>query len=455
MFPRYWHLLLAGIWSLLVSPAQAHFLFIRILPPAEGGRAAEVYFSELAEAGDPRFLDKIASTELWLQKTPGRFDALKVHKAADRLRAWVPESGSMVVVGRCVYGVLARPKQTPFLLRHFPKALAGSPGELNRLRPHGGLPLEMVATLDEDGLRLMALKDGKPVPRAEFITIDADLANVKLTADEAGRALWKPPSGGVYAVYTRDTRKKSGEAGGKKYEEIRDFATVAFTWPPERKDADPAAVALFEKAIAARAQWQDFPGFTARMVGNVDGRRFAGSMTIDVGGEITFSEDDPSRTETVARWVDAQLGSLVRHRLAPPKAPGQSRPVVRFAETRDDHPLGRLLTFDGGRFASSYRIRDGQITVVNRHLGTENVTITALENERNADGRFLPRSYTVQYWESRTGRLLRTEAVKDRWRRVGSWDLPSDHSVTTATDAGLSVRCFTLSEHELLGKKSR
>jgi hypothetical protein len=455
MLPRYSLLLLAGIWSLPASLAQAHFLFIRILPPAEGGRAAEVYFSELAEAGDPRFVNKIAKTELWLQKTPGRFDALKVHKAADRLRAWVPESGSMVVVGRCVYGVLARPKQTPFLLRHFPKALAGSPGELNKMRPHGGLPLEIVATVEGDGLHLLALKDGKPMPKAAFVTIDANLANVKLTADDSGRATWKPPAAGVYSVYMRDTHKEAGEAGGKKYEEIRDFATVAFTWPLERKDADPAAVALFEEAIAARAQWEDFPGFTARIAGNLDGRRFAGTVTIDAGGEVTFTEDDPSRTETVAGWVDAQLGSLVRHRLAPPKAPGQSKPVVRFAETRDDHPLGRLLIFDGGRFASSYRIRDQQITVVNRHLGKENLTITALENERNAAGRFLPRSYTVQYWESGTGRLLRTEAVTDRWRRVGAWDLPAVHSVTSATDSGLSVRRVTLSGHELLRKKSR
>ena len=72
MFPRYAVLLLAGICSLPASPAQAHFLFIRILPPAEGGRAAEVYFSELAEAGDPRFIEKIARTELWLHETRSR-----------------------------------------------------------------------------------------------------------------------------------------------------------------------------------------------------------------------------------------------------------------------------------------------------------------------------------------------------------------------------------------------
>src|SRR5262249_9557147 len=69
-------------------------------------------------------------------------------------------------------------------------------------------------------------------------------------------------------------------------------------------------------------------------------------------------------------------------------------------------------------------------------------------------GRFLPRGYVVHSWESGTGRLLRTETVRDRWQRVGSWDLPADHEMTTATDAGLSVRRFTLSKHELARKET-
>src|SRR3954471_10404324 len=110
--------LLVGLaWGLTPGQAKAHFLFVRILPPAEAGRAAEVYFSELAEAGDPRFIDKIAHTRLWLQAEPGRFQPLQVHQATDRLRAFLPASGSVAVVGVCEYGVLAR-KTGSFLLRH-------------------------------------------------------------------------------------------------------------------------------------------------------------------------------------------------------------------------------------------------------------------------------------------------------------------------------------------------
>ena len=32
--------------------------------------------------------------------------------------------------------------------------------------------------------------------------------------------------------------------------------------------------------------------------------------------------------------------------------------------------------------------------------------------DRNADGRFLPRDYAVQYWQAGTGRLLRTETLR-------------------------------------------
>jgi hypothetical protein len=442
--------LLAG----LSIPAQAHFLFVRILPPAEGGRAAEVYFSELAEAGDPRFLDKIAHTQLWLQKTPGKFEPLKVLKASDRLRTWLPYTGSLVVVGECRYGVLARPKQTPFLLRHYPKAIAGNPDELNRLQPHGKLPLELTVTIDGEGLHLTVLNNGKPVPSAPLVTVDAELHNVKLTADAEGRATWKPPAPGNFSVYTRRTSKEAGTFDGKEYQEIRDFATVAFTWPLERKDADPEAVALFEEALEARAMWKHFPGFSATITGNLDGRPFEGTITIDAKGKVDFSDSDPSQGETVATWVHEQFASLVLHRLVLPQKSGQRpKPVLRFGETRSDHPLGRLLIFDGGKFASSYRIKDKQILVVNRHIGEENMTITVLDNDRNAEGLFLPRSYTVQYWDATSGDLKRAETVQERWQRVDQWDLPAKHTVTDASGAGLSVRSFTLTKHVLMNSK--
>ena len=127
--------------------------------------------------------------------------------------------------------------------------------------------------------------------------------------------------------------------------------------------------------------------------------------------------------------------------------------MLRFADDEDDHPLGRLLTFVGGHFASSYRVKDRQISVVNRHIGKRNMTITVLDNDKNPEGRFLPRSYLVQYWDDATGTLDHVESVQERWQRFRSWDLPTLHTVTAASDAGFSVRSVTLSEHRLLEVK--
>jgi hypothetical protein len=431
-------------WALVGADARAHFLFIRILPPAEAGRFAEVYFSEKADAGDPRFIDKIAHTRLWVQTAPGKFQPVPTHKGADRLRAVVPSSGSLSVIGECEYGVLVR-KSGSFLLRHYPKAIAGNPEELNALQPRKEMPLEIVPTVVGDQLRFQVLCDGKPLPAAVLEAINVeDLLGDKLTADTEGRVTWKPSAPGTYSVYTSHVRKESGEKDGKRFEEIREFATLAFTWPLERKGPDRKAVALFEEALATRAQWKHFPGFTAHIDGKIDGRSFDGEVTIEADGAVKLKTEE----EVVKPWVTEQLESIAMHRAA---TPGDSaRPVLRFADQESDHPLGRLLIFEGGRFASSYRIKDRQIKVVNRSLGRLNMTITVLDNERNADGLYLPHTYTVQYWDAATGEPRRTETVQDSWRRVGRYDLPIEHTVTNASAAGLAVRSFRLSKHQLL-----
>jgi hypothetical protein len=428
--------------------ARAHFLFIRIGPMAEAGRSAEVYFSEQAEAGDPRFVAKVAGTKLWLQAVPGKFEPLEVRQATDRLRAPVPASGSVVVVGSCEYGVVARPNETPFLLRYYPKAIAGRPDELSRMTPRAEIPFEIMATAEGDRVRFVVLRKGKPMPGAVLHTVDTDLTGSELTAGGDGSVTWKPPARGMYCVYTRDDTKGPGVAAGKSYEEIREFATIAFPWPLQVPKTDSEAVTLFEDALSARAQWKDFPGFTAELAGETDGRPFTGKAVFQADGTVRVDTDDP-----VARpWLQDQLGSLAMHRL--PEATEdaskpRAKPAIRFGDDEEAHPLGRLLIFDGGRFAASYRVKDQQIMVVNRRTGPKNMTITVLDNERNRDGQFLPRTYVVHYWDAPSGKFDRVETTQERWQRVESWDLPTLHTTTTASSAGLSVRSVTISDHRI------
>lgn len=431
---------------LLAAPtgsAWAHFLFIRIGEQAEAGRSAEVFFSEYATAGDPRYIARFANTQLWEQTAPGEFRELTVRQATDRLRAFLPSNGTVSVVGRSRWGVLRR--EVPFLLEYYPKAISGDPALLNQFQPRADLPLEIAASLGTDGVTLRLLDHGKPVPNAKFTTVDDDLVNEELTANESGEVTWKPESPGHYCVYARVTIPESGALDGEEYTEIRRFATIAFNWPAARADAQPKAVELFKNALAARAMWREFPGFSAKVSGMVDGRDFSGTVEINKDGTVKLDIGE----EPVASWVNEQLSSLVMHRLE--SSHGAEQPVLRFADNEERHPLGRLLTFVGGRFASSYRVRGDEITVVNRNFGDENMTINVLSNERNADGQQLPGIYTVQYWNAKDGGLLRTQTFQHAWKRVGKIDLPTSLTMTESSSSGLSVRRFALADHQLVG----
>ena len=237
-------------------------------------------------------------------------------------------------------------------------------------------------------------------------------------------------------------RQESGELAGKRYREIREFPTLAFRWPLERTDGDVQAIELFEKAIASRASWLNFPGFSAKIDGEYDGRSFSGTVQVGKDGAVELKID-----QTVAEdWVTEQLKSLVMHRMESSK---RTTPVLRFADQDVHNPLGRLLTFVGGRFASSYRVKDDQLKVVNRNLGSENMTITVLENEKTPEGKYLPHLYNVQYWDAAEGNLLRTETFENRWARTGKFDLPALNTLLTSSASGLSVRSFRVTNHQL------
>ena len=191
----------------------------------------------------------------------------------------------------------------------------------------------------------------------------------------------------------------------------------------------------------------NFPGFTAELSGHVDGRPFAGTVTVKDNGSVEIQTDDP----VAKSWLQDQLDSLVMHRIAQASESADAhQPRLRFADDDDDHPLGRLLAVDGDQMGSSYRIKDQQITVVNRRMGKQNMTITVLDNDKNAEGRFLPHSYVVHYWDAATGKLNRVETFQERSQRVGSWDLPVLRSIVTASDSGFSVKVVNLSKHALL-----
>ena len=221
---------------------------------------------------------------------------------------------------------------------------------------------------------------------------------------------------------------------------------------------DPAATKLLAEARAARATWEKFPGFTARVEVNLDGQVSRGKVRVDAAGKVTLDGLDKQARE----WATSTLGSIADHRRA--VGPEEKSACV-FGDGGADNPLGREVRVLNDAYHSSYRIRDRQLVVVQRELKGQRFRITVLKNLTNPKGKFLPASYVVDFWDAKTGELTRSVATHQRWVRVGGFDLPKATLAVTAArevpgagsaaEQGFSARSLTLSGHKLLRRGAR
>jgi hypothetical protein len=192
-----------------------------------------------------------------------------------------------------------------------------------------------------------------------------------------------------------------------------------------RRTEDPAATKLLADARAARANWENFPGFSADLEVNIDGKVEKGTMAVDPKGKVTVQVSDAA----ASAWAKRMLGSIVGHRL--PDGGDEKTPCA-FADDAADHPLGRAIRVLNDEFHSRYRIRDRQVIEVVRNTKDARFMITVLENRLNEEKQYLPSTYVVNYWDLNSGALQRAEAHQQTWQRVGRFDLPLGALVVTS-----------------------
>jgi hypothetical protein len=128
-----------------------------------------------------------------------------------------------VAFGTAVYGLLSK-SEKPTLLVYHPKAVfAGADVKAATVGETAALEIVPVAEAGKTRFRLLA--KGKPVADAEGSVMlpDGTKEKVKTDADGYTAAFEKT---GRYAAYLKLTEVKAGEHDGKKYEEVRHYATL-------------------------------------------------------------------------------------------------------------------------------------------------------------------------------------------------------------------------------------
>jgi hypothetical protein len=440
-------------------PARAHFIWA--LP--DEGDVIRVVFSDSPRPDDPALLKKIAHLQLFVRSENGKVLVLEAHAGKDALEAQAPGEGLRQVAAVCQYGVSQHGGSEPFLLNYYAKSFVGldkvgASKEPSHLLGHSWdkLPLEIVLVPEKKHpAMLRVLWQGKPLAAAEFVQlVPGKEKPVEGKSDADGLiVLEHPTQSGIYGIRVKYVEATEGELGGKKYKEVRHYATatapvfVSVKAPDAAKTApDAAATKLLADARAARAVYADFRGFTADVEVNLDGKVFRGQVSVDAKAKVKLQFDGAGGDEEAQRWASRQLASIIAHRLD--SGSGEETPCA-FADEDTESPLGRAIRVLNDEFHSSYRIRDHQVVVVNRQMGEVCFTITVLENRVNEEKKFLPVSYVVNTWDARTGALKNSEAFHHTWQRVGGFDLPQRTLVVTASAGKQQARSLTLSNWKL------
>jgi uncharacterized GH25 family protein len=423
----------------LALPARAHFVWI---VPDQGGGALVVFSDNtLPDAKVP--VTKIAGTELFVVGAGGKTAALKATQEKDAYRVAAPSKGRPAVIGGvCRYGVVQKGKAEPFLLVYCAKALVGgtlqdAPDNFGQPTPQ--LPLEIVLIEGRGKARL--LWQGKPLAGAEVAVLppgESEATEGK-TDDGGVFTLARPKAAGVYALRARHVVAKAGEQGGKKYTEVRYYSTLTFPVRAAGSEAqstsagspkaDSEATRLLREARAARVNWEKFPGFSADLEYNHNGKVVRGRVEVSAEGRVKLDLPD----DEAKKWATMQLRSVVAHRMD--NSADLNTPCA-FLDDNTQHPLGRAVRVLNDELHSSYRIRDRQIIEVNRHMKDSRFSITVLHNYVTAEKKYLPASYVVNTWATTTkgNEMLRSStAFHQKWHRVGAFDLPETLLVVTAT----------------------
>jgi uncharacterized GH25 family protein len=216
---------------LAAATAQAHHIWI--IPDKPDGSKAKAVFADFLEPDKPEMLAKIGHAKLHVRDAAGKVSPLTWKKGTwkkgeDTFLLDVPGEGERTVGGECVYGIVThdhrlRKEVDPYLLAYYPKAIFNPAADS---KPWDKLPLEIVPAVSGDEVRLRVLFRGKPAAGAEMRVHPSDGEREDFKTDEKGEVKVPFKAAGVYGVQTRHIEAKGGEHDGKKYVEVRHYASL-------------------------------------------------------------------------------------------------------------------------------------------------------------------------------------------------------------------------------------
>lgn len=210
-------LMLTGV---LAAFAAAHFVYV---VPAKDGQTLQVVFSDNLDPDEAVAIEKVTGLKLMARGDKGETMAVEHKTDKHALTAMVPAK-TKLLFGTVTYGLMSRKDTKPALLVYHPKAvMVGCDAKLATIGEKAAI--EIIPSTHDGKTTFEVHAAGKPVPEVELSVLLPNGEKVKWKTDKSGKTEAIAASG-RYAIWAKHTEAKSGEHDGKKYEEIRHYATL-------------------------------------------------------------------------------------------------------------------------------------------------------------------------------------------------------------------------------------
>jgi len=209
---------------------------------------------------------------------------------------------------------------------------------------------------------------------------------------------------------------------------------------------DPKAQDLLRGAFERTARWQsDFQGFQADLRINVNGTETKGTVTVKGPRDVSVQIQD----EELQKWAQNQIGMIAVHR--GPRSFEESDGKYALTLGNDQsHPLGQRINIHGDGMESWYRIKDNQITQINRKMPHMAFTINVEESALTQDNKSLTTRYTVYYFSPKDGTLQNVDSFTDTHTRISSSDLPATRRIISYENGAVVARTLVFENHKML-----
>jgi uncharacterized GH25 family protein len=215
------HRIIASIVAIVfVSAATAHFVYV---VPSKDAKGVQVVFSDSLDPDENVAIDKVKSLKMTARSADGKESAVE-HKVAEHALVATVPAQTRVVYGSVTYGLLTRKDVKPALLIYHPKAIL-SACEAKTATVGEKAAIEIVPVIEAGKTAFLVLVAGKPVADVELSVLLPDGSKAKLKTDAKGQTEATKATG-RHAIWARHTEAKAGEIDGKKYEEVRHYATL-------------------------------------------------------------------------------------------------------------------------------------------------------------------------------------------------------------------------------------